>query len=231
MRKILMILIIVLLGLLCYFALTSGVSIGNFKILSIEQIDTQSKNLNAKIEEINTLIDIQYPAKISQLKAANNNMQTAKSEYLRCTNLSTDEQILDAMQKKSYTIEFLWASLGSHARNEGINLTFEIVSSATGANDVNDIKFTANGSYIAITNFIYAIENDPQLNFRIENFKLLPYENEILQGTFTVRNIAIEGNTLPQDATATNLNEGQQSQDVVDNTTNNELAETNTITE
>ena len=105
------------------------------------------------------------------------------------------------MQNKSYAIEFLWANIGTHARNEGINLKLEIVSSSSGASDVNDLKFTANGSYIAITNFVYALENDSNLNFRIENFKLVPYtggenrNNEILEGTFMVKNIAIEGNT------------------------------------
>lgn len=222
MRKILMILIIVLLSVLCYFALTSGIEIGNFQISSIKQIENQSKNLNSKIEEINTLIDSELPRKLSQLKTASNNLQTSKEEYLKYTNLSSDQEILDAMQKKSYTIEFLWANLGLHARNEGINLTFEIANSATGATDVNDISFTVNGSYIAIINFIYAIENDTELNFRIENFKLLPHKNEILQGTFKVRNIAIEGNNLSQSST--------NAQSVEDNT-NSKLEDTNTITE
>lgn len=218
MRKILMILIIVLLGVLCYFALVEGIEIGKIEILSIEQIEAQSQELNAKIEGINTLIDVEYPRKINQLKAASNNMEEAKAEYLRYTNLSTDEEILDAMQQKSYAIEFLWTKLGLHARNEGINLTFEITSSATGANNVNDIKFTINGSYIAITNFIYAIENDTELNFRIENFKLLPHDKEILQGTFSVRNIAVEGNDLAQSATI--LEESTESE--INNTKNDE---------
>lgn len=102
------------------------------------------------------------------------------------------------MQKKSYAIEFLWTKIGTHAREEGVNLKFEITNSSTGANNVNDIKFTVDGSYIGITNFIYSLENDTDLSFTIENFKLLPYKGEILQATFTVRNIAIEGNTSQQ---------------------------------
>lgn len=237
MRKILMILIIVLLCVLCYFALVKGFEVGKLQISSIEQIENQSKNLNAKIEEINTLIDVEYPKKISQLKTASNNLETAKDEYLEYTNLSSDEQILNAMQKKSYAIEFLWTKLGLHARSEGTNLTFEIASSSTGANNVNDIKFTVRGSYIAITNFVYAIENDTDLNFRIENFKLLPYENEILQATFTVRNIAVEGNTLAQNATSISQNNetttsiNQNNGNTQTNTINNEVKETNTITE
>ena len=198
MRKILIIIILLLLIFLGVVIVKDGLEIGFLNFLSVKQIDEQSQALKTKIEEVNTLIDVEYPKKISDLKKASNNMQTAKEEYLRYTNLSSDEQILNAMQKKSYKIEFLWAKIGNHARKEGINLQFEIVSSSNGANNANDINFTVEGSYIAIINFIYAIENDTDLNFRIENFKLLPSQNEILQGTFKVRSITVEGNSLAQ---------------------------------
>lgn len=202
MRKILLIIILVLLVALGYSSVTKGIQIGDFKILSIKQLDEKSKTLQSKIEEVNTSIDVEYPKKISDLKTASNNMKTSKEEYLKYTNLSTDKEIINAMEQKSYTIEFLWTKLGTHARNQGVNLTFEIVGSATGVGSVNDIKFTVNGSYIAITNFIYDIENDAELNFRIQNFKLLPHQEEILQGTFTVKNIAIQGNNSGQTVTS-----------------------------
>lgn len=219
MRKILMIVIIVLLLVLGYVVLMDGIQINTFQILSIKQIEEESQNLKAKIEEINTLIDVEYPKRITNLKTASNNLETARAEYLKYTNLSTDAQILEAMQKKSYAIEFLWAKIGSHARNEGINLKLEIVSSSSGASNVNDLKFTADGSYIAITNFIYALENDTDLNFRIENFKLLPYQDEILQSTFTVKNIAIEGNTSTQNITTNSV---ANETNTIENTTNTE---------
>lgn len=232
MRKILMIIIMILLLVLGYNALINGIEIGNFRILSMKQIEEESQNLKTRIEGINTLIDVEYPKKIAELKKASNNMQESKSEYLRYTNLSSDEEILEAMQRKSYTIEFLWARIGTHARNEGINLKFEIVSSSTGGNNANDIKFTADGSYIAITNFIYALENDDNLNFRIENFKLLPYNGEILQTTFTVKNITIEGNTsnkniINEDNTQ-NTNTTNTQNTNTTNTVNNQTQNTNT---
>lgn len=203
MRKILLTIIIILFLALGYVSLAKGIQIGDLQILSIKQIEEKSQELKTRIEEVNKLIDVDYPNKVKELNTASNNMQAAKSEYLKYTNLSSDKEILDAMEEKSYAIEFLWATLGTHARKEGVNLKFEIISSSTGANNVNDIKFTVDGSYIAITNFIYAIENDTDLNFRIQNFKLLPYQDEILQGTFTVRNIAIQGNTSTQTVTST----------------------------
>ena len=219
MRKILLSIIIILFLALGYVSLTNGIKIGNLEILSVKQIEQKSEELKTKIEDVNTLIDVEYPKKITDLRTASNNMKNAKSEYLQYTNLSSDTDIVSAMQEKYYAIEFLWAKLGTHAREEGVNLTFEIVSSSTGANNVNDIKFTVNGSYIAITNFIYSIENDTDLNFRIQNFKLLPYKDEILQATFTVRNIAIQGNTSTQSVTSTDTQNNET------NTTTNEVAQ------
>ena len=198
MRKILLIIMIVLLITVGYVSLTKGLNIGFIQNLSMKQIKEQSENLNKKIEETNRQIDVTYPSKRSELEKASKNMKSAKEEYYKYTNSSTEQEILDARTQKSYAIEFLWAKLGTHARKEGINLKLEIVSSQTGANSVNDLQFTVEGSYIAITNFIYAIENDSDLDFRIQNFKLLPNKDEILQGTFTVANVGIRGNTLQQ---------------------------------
>ena len=210
MRKVLIIVIILLLVALGYTMSFNGLEIGKFQIWSVKELSESSKSIDTKIEEINSLIDVQYPKKISDLKSASNNMKTAKEEYLNYTNLSSDEQILRAMQEENYSIEFLWTKIGNHATSEGVNLKFEIVSSSTGGNNVNDINFTVQGTYIGITNFIYAIENDQDLNFRIQNFKLVPDQGNILKGTFVVKNIAIQGNTSGQQST-TNVTETNNS--------------------
>lgn len=210
MRKVLIIVIILLLVALGYTMSFNGLKIGKFQIWSVKELSESSKSIDTKIEEINSLIDVQYPKKISDLKSASNNMKTAKEEYLNYTNLSSDEQILRAMQEESYSIEFLWTKIGNHATSEGVNLKFEIVSSSTGGNNVNDINFTVQGTYIGITNFIYAIENDQDLNFRIQNFKLVPDQGNILKSTFVVKNIAIQGNTSGQQST-TNMTETNNS--------------------
>ena len=201
MRKILLITIVILLLALGYNMATNGLKFGNFTILSIKQVEQESQTLKRKIEEANSAIDTNYPKRLSDLEVASRNYDEAEVEYLKYTNLSTDEQIIEAKTEKSYTIEFLWTRLGVHAGEEGVNITFEPTTSSVGANNTNDIKFTVNGSYIAITNFVYSIENDSALDFQIDNFKLLPYKDEILQATFTVPNVTIEGNTLSDIAT------------------------------
>ena len=226
MRKILIIVIIILFIVLAYNVVANGFQIGDMEILSVGKIEEKNSSLDGKIEEINTSINTTYPQKMKELKTASGKMEDAKLEYLQYTNMSTDEEILAAMQEKKYKIEFLWTELGTHARNEGVVLKFEIVSSSTGANNTNDIRFTVNGSYIAITNFVYALENDSNLNFKIENFKLLPYQDEILEGTFTVRNITVTGNTSSKTITQNSTNTNTTTVD----TTNDANATTTTTT-
>ena len=237
MRKILLTIIIILLLVLGYTVVANGIEIVNFQILSIEGVKQESESLKAKIEETNKMIDTDYPQEVSQLQNAKNKFDQAKKEYLEYTNASSEEQILEAKTEKTYAIEFLWTKLGVHAREEGVNLTFELVSSASGANTVNDVKFTVNGSYIAITNFVYSIENDADLNFTIKSFKLLPYDKEILQATFTVENIAVEGNTsstqIQQSTSDTQNNTSTQSgtqQNTQNNTSNTSSTSTQTNT-
>ncbi|MFR0822726.1 MAG: hypothetical protein ACLU84_04985 [Clostridia bacterium] len=223
MKKILLIILIILLTVGVYFAIGKGISIGNIHVLSMTQISDQNTKLNTKIEEANQLIDLEYPKKMSNLKAASSEMMQAKDEYLKLTNISTDEQILKATRSESYSIEFLWATIGNHATAEGVNLKFEILSNDTGTQGVYNLGFTVDGNYVAIINFISAIENDSKLNFRVQNFKLVPYQQPVLRATFTVKNIGIEGNNSAQAVTTTQTN-------TEENTQTNNQTDTNTTT-
>ena len=87
--------------------------------------------------------------------------------------------------------------------------------------DIYDLDFTLVGNYVGITDFIYDIENDEELNFEIQNFKISSQigassnnvestgtQNEtnttqtskeetktsdgnIIQATFTVKNVGV----------------------------------------
>ena len=87
----------------------------------------------------------------------------------------------------------------------------------TGVANKNRLDFTATGSYVGIRNFVYSLEEDEDLNFRIENFKLTTGTSaENLSGTFTVNDIGIK-----QETTSTNVSSGN-------NTNNNSNTTTNT---
>lgn len=202
MRKILLSIIIVLLLVITYFSLFKGIEIGSLKISSIKQIYENSKLLEEKTLEANNYIDIEYPKKREDLKQANDKMQDTKKRYLDETNASSEAEIQSALEIESFDIEKLWTKLGNHAKAEEVNLKLVINSSSSGSTDTKDLAFTVNGSYVGITNFLYDIEDDDQLNFRIYNYKMLPYQNDILQATFTVKDVRITSDSLNESLTS-----------------------------
>lgn len=197
MRRILIGILTILLIVMAVLVITKGLTIGNFKILSVQQIIEGNDKLTAEISETEKLIRSNYPTELETLDSNVSSLLAAKEEYQDLADVSTKSEINKATTVETYTVEFLWTRLGRHATAEGVYLSYTPTN--------NSIKFTVSGDYIPILSFVSAIENDSKLGFRIENFKLIPGRNN-LQATFETRNINIktEGvNTAVQSTTTT----------------------------
>ncbi len=206
MKKILIILLIILLVILSYFAIFKGITLGNFEILSVERIQEENDKLAQEIEATEKLMHSDYVQKTDELKKTVDGLMEAKDEYWELASISTDKAIKDASKQEIYKIEYIWTRIGSHATSEGVELKLDVTAGETGEEDSKNLLFTVTGNYIAVINFVLAIEDDSQLGFRVENFKILPGSGENgRQATFTVRNVRIktENATSPTTDTTT----------------------------
>lgn len=190
MRKILISVIIILLGFMAYLVIFEGLVLGNFKILSAEQIINENDKLTQEIAATETLINQGYPVATDNLNNSITLMLNAENEYLDLASVSTEAEIQKATTVETYTVEFLWTVLGRHATSKGVNLNY------TPKND-NTIEFTVMGDYIPVLEFISEIENDSRLAFTIENFELTQSSNTTLQAKFKTSNVTVksEGTT------------------------------------
>ena len=223
MRKILIGILTILLIVMAVLVITKGLTIGNFKILSVKQIIEGNDKLTSEISQTEKLIRSDYPAKLESLDSNVSDLLAAKEEYQDLADVSTKSEINKATTVETYTVEFLWTRLGRHATAEGVYLSYTPTN--------NSIKFTVSGDYIPILSFVSAIENDSKLGFRIENFKLIPGGNN-LQATFETRNINIktEGvSTAVQSNTTTENTEKPVETNTPD--TNAQDKDTNSTTE
>lgn len=193
MKKILITLLIILLLTLSYFAIFRGITLGKFEILSVEQIQAENDKLTEEIEQTEKLKHSDYVQKTQELDKSIEGLLTAKEEYYDLEKVSTEGEIKAASRQETYKIEYIWTRIGSHATSEGVELKLDITSGETNEEDVKNLAFTVTGNYIAVINFVLSIEDDSQLGFRIENFKILPGSGENgRQATFTVRNVRIK---------------------------------------
>lgn len=215
MKKVLIGALIVLLVIMAYFAIFKGISIGKMEVLSVEQIQKQNDKLSEGITQVDTLMHTTYRTKTDELEQSVSSLLNAKEEYQDLASVSTQGELNQASKQESYKIEYLWTRIGSHATAEGVDLKLDIMAGETGESDVKNLSFNITGDYRAIINFISSIEDDSQLGFRIENFKILPGSGENgRQATFTVRNIRIKSENASggtTQATDTNMDATQTS--------------------
>ncbi len=169
MKKILISVIIVLLLILSSFALAKG--IGFLKIKSINDIKTASSKLDEDFNEANELSNKTYPEEVEGLEEAIKKLKISKQEFEN-KNLYNNEKVsLGTVEVKTYKIHYLWTILGNYRKDRGVqSLNLDLKSTQT--KDVYDLEFTLLGSYTSITDFLYDIENDEELNFDIKNFTI-----------------------------------------------------------
>lgn len=202
MKKVLISIIGVILLILICVCVIRGVSIGKLSIYSVKQIKEQSLNLDTKIEEANTQINQNYSKSIADIETASTNLKNLKEEYETKVGINGE---LGITQIEKYKNEYLWVIIGGYATDEGVKVDLDIKE--TSIDETYNINFTLYGSYVGITDFIYDIENDDDLNYRIKDFKIEPSstttttttENEVttvdtttLKATFVVENVIIK---------------------------------------
>ncbi|CDA59075.1 unknown [Clostridium sp. CAG:245] len=203
MKDILITVISILLTVVIIICMVKGLTVGSFRILSISNIKQESLNLDNEVDELNNLKNATYKKKIDDLQTATKDLTTAKQKYLDLASVSSDEEIQEANLEQTYAMEFLWNKVGSYATKEGVTLKWDV--SSTGVNNKYTLNFTTTGSYVGVISYIYALENDSDLAFRIENFKMTA-SGENVTATFTVNNVAIKAETISS-TSSNNTNE------------------------
>lgn len=214
MRKILIIVLII--ALLAGFGIlvTSGVTIANIEIPAIEKIIRDNQDLDTKIADLDNDIKTKYSSAQKDLESSVTKLKKSKQKYQETINYSTEDEIQAANQKQKYDIGFIWTKIGLYATKNNVIMKADV--SAGTVQDLYDISFTLTGQYLDISEFIYAIENDSKLGFKIEEFTMTPYSDESLQTTFVIKNVAIDKDSL------------KESRNIVNSNSNNTNTTTNT---
>lgn len=230
MKKLLIGVLILLLTIMVFLAVLKGISVGSFNILSVEQIANANDNLTNEILQTELLMYNTFKSKTDELNNSVTSLLNAKQEYLDLVNISSEKEISKASQEETYTVEFLWTRLGRHSTAEGVALKYEIASGTTGEANVKNILFTVTGEYIPVINFITAIEDDSELAFRIENFKMVPSGSNV-QATFVTKNVRIKLENITsniQDTTnTTNTVNNQKTENTTTEPNENDIENTN----
>ena len=219
MKRILLTILTILITAIMIIAMKSGIKIGSLHILGFQAIADENQNLVEAIEQSKQKNN-EYTEKMQTINSDAEKLAEAKKEYFDLVQVSTASEIQEAMQIKSYRVEYLWSRVGNHATQEGVTVKMEISSSSMGDSAYKDLKFTVNGNYLAITNFIYDLENDEKLDFTIDDFDM-----KSSVATFTVKDIKIIQEEKSSMSVSQNSVENSNSIDATNNTNTTSASE------
>lgn len=232
MKRTLMLIIIALLIALFGYMLYQNFTVAGVTLYGIRGLSEENDKLDEKIGTASQLSSVDYPTAITNLKSSAKDFQTTKESYDELVTMSTTDDITSASQLEKYEIEYLWAQIGSHATKEDVVLKLEISANSTSeATGYYDLNFTASGDYVGITDFIYDIENDSSLGFKIENFKMTSAitDGSSLEATFTCKDISINIDASNLSSQNEESEESEETDDEDDtNTTNTSSSNTTT---
>ena len=229
MKKLLILILIALLLTLSIFLVIQGIHIGNFEILGIRDIQAKSNGLDEKIQEAAKLAEKDYKQAVSDVETNAKKLKQEKANYDEMV-ATTDGETGTTSQIEKYEIETLWVRLGNHATSEGVVMQMDVIKGNSSLPDVYNLRFTATGSYISITDFISAIENDSMLGFKIEEFKMNPMSSgSDLQATFVCKDITIKDvSATPTNTTTDNNTNNTNNKNNANNTNSNNTSANNT---
>ncbi len=201
MKKLFILVVIVLMCILTIFTILRGIHIGNFTILGIQEIKAEDEKLDKKITEATKLASTDYPNQLATIQKDLKDMNTEKEQYEDMVAVSTESEVSASVQKQKYTIEKLWTKLGGLATDEGLDAKFALTNGTLKPAKDEDfnyytIEFEVTGTYVGVALYLSDLEDDSELGFRIEDFKMIPQEGSkdgTVVATFKTKDIAIQG--------------------------------------
>lgn len=199
MRKILISVLVCLLLIGSAFFMVNG--IGKLNIKGIRGLNEKNSQVEQKISDLSNAISVTYANTESNLKRTANTLQDTKTEYENQAALSDTQNPSYVSKLETYDIDYLWTKLGNYARDEEVVIKIDLVASGTSTNLYN-LNFTTTGGYINITNFIYDIENDSKLGFKIDEFKMGGAGDNNLTATFSCKEIPVKVGSIDQSSSS-----------------------------
>lgn len=229
MKKLLISILIALLLILSIFIAVNGLNVGKIEVLGIRGINQKNSELDQKIQQATQLSTIDYQKAVDEVEENSKKLTEEKKNYEDMALLNTDSEGQATAQLQKYEVEALWVKLGNHATSEGATMKMDIVKGSSTSENMYDLNFTVNGSYISIIDFISDIENDSTLGFKIENFHMSG-SGDSLQATFVCKEISIIDVNESQVDTGTNNNTTTNSTTSSANNTNSTNTTSNSAT-
>lgn len=151
-----------------------------------------------------------YNALSTNLRSAEATFEKEKAKYEAISD-DTISIIRDTNTQENYSLEYMWIKLGNYARKNNLSLVMVEPGNSSEKNDETTVdesvvvdstqdetsstsgvlKIEVTGSYLDLSDFVFEVENDNELKFKLDNLSMTPVSGTTIKTTFDVKNIII----------------------------------------
>lgn len=163
--------------------------IGNISFLSISAM--QEKKADLELETANLVIEkAAYDVAKGNLQDAQNSYKTARDEYNSISEQDIN-YVKEATKEDHYYVEWLWIVLGEYALDN--NLSLNVIDPRKGSEDSNQgtLQIKLQGRYQDVANFVFEVENDAELKFKLDNMSMTYASDNKINATFDVLSMEV----------------------------------------
>lgn len=184
---------IVVISVLLIVSLFNGLNLFGVRVLSIKDITLKKQEV--KLAKTNLDLEkTKYDVLESKLNTEKQEFKIEKNKYEAISDETVD--IINKLNtKEKYSIEYIWIKLGNYAKLNNLSIVVaepgNTLNGEEKAQDDSIFKIQVSGSYISVASFIYNIENDDELKFRLDNIKMEYVSGINIKATFDVKDIVI----------------------------------------
>lgn len=218
MKKIIILLAIflVLLGFVTYVTVVD-IDFGSISTLSFFGIAEKQDLLET--EELKYESNTKsFESKEAELTNVKNEYTEEKEKYESISD-TTLNLVKEATKDVDYSIEYMWIVLGDYAYDNGLTIKIEEVASGSTYEDTTTtsdgeeetmtttedittdsalitstekvLKLTVNGRYSDVADFVFEVENDKSLKFKLDNISMKYSSDNAITATFDIYGLTI----------------------------------------
>lgn len=181
------VLLLIFIGITVGFVLVlvNGVKFGEFEIKPVFDIINYSERVDKAKLNLSTSLN-GYDTQINNLEREKLNFNQTKAEYDNVSQQDID-RILEAYKKYNYDLEWLWIVLGNYAKTNNLDIEINEPENEAQETDVlGNLGLTVRGRYLDVVDFVFDIENDKELLFKLDNMNMTYGSDNKIIATFDI---------------------------------------------
>lgn len=180
-----------------------------FKIYSTSSLDSKKEELEKEQANLD-LKRTEHKTALKNLESAKSDFSKQKEKYEAISD-ATIASLKEATRGEEYNLEYMWIQLGNYAKANNLKISLYEKEETTSSDDktktesnastssskesedsiLETLKIQVVGTYLNVSEFIFNIENDNTLRFKLDNIRMEYSEKNDIKAIFDIKGLSL----------------------------------------